>query len=445
MAFRRRLANLADTFLKQHLAQQNAEYENTLIEHRQQQAQAQAAKQAMASRLLDQLSSNPQLAERLKGQNIGGIPADLYIPTSGQAYSAASKPISDAKSLGDLPGVGDIPAMFNAQPGHEAVEPGPTEVDPVTGLNKPRESKINLLMEQRAQKEAALKAASSPVDRTFINPQGIKTTKSVNPWADLGNEYQQELTPEQTISRDNQITKGEAGPKASAAALTKGAEESASAPFHPDYFYNENDEATPVINSAKGPKVGAPIGKLTKTAPGGPGQRLPVSAVDRVTGMNTAEVEGVKILTALKQSGLDRVNDPTDPRWQKFLAGTLKMSSSDLTSSDIQQRTAYVQAAILKSLMAGRPSKWIADIYMQHIPSGDMTGSKLKQVVTNVLQQTGEQRKEMETLYGRPLGPASGMTFDQYNTSNPPDTSMDDPLSTGRSILQQRRSMGVPH
>lgn len=141
---------------------------------------------------------------------------------------------------------------------------------------------------------------------------------------------------------------------------------------------------------------------------------LPSSQQDNIVSLNTAEVEGVKVLKALHGSGLNESNDPLDPRWQKFMVTTLKMAPEDWAKADIQQRTAAINAMFTRGLMGARPSQYVAQIIQQHLPQGEMTGKQLFHVLNNVLEQAGERRTETEALTNRELGPKSGQTYKQW-------------------------------
>lgn len=133
--------------------------------------------------------------------------------------------------------------------------------------------------------------------------------------------------------------------------------------------------------------------------------KLPATEVERMANLNVAEQESVKIMRALQLNGLSNVNDPADPRWQKFVAGTLKMEPGqmDAFKGDMQQRTAAVQALVSRSLMGGRPSQYVMELMLQHLPDGAMTGAKLFSVLNNVMQQTQEQYEGISRLSGVPV------------------------------------------
>jgi hypothetical protein len=297
---------------------------------------------------------------------------------------------------------------------------------------------INDLLAARNAAEKRLTTEANAPDTSIqeTNPDGSQVTKFVSKRA--GGTYNTGLSTTQStlnkanadlaaaptkVKSDNLVEAGTRGEKvktAGATAFSQAAGQGAGhAPYEkPDVMFDDKTGAA--VGEKWNPKTQSydakPIGDVSKTSPKEQG-KLTSAQIDNVTRMNTAEVEGVKVLSMLKKSGLDQSNDPMDPRWQKFVAGTLKISSADYLKSDVQQRTAFIQAALVKSLMGGRPSEFTAKLYLQHLPAGEMTGSKLTQVLTNGLQQTGEARKEMEYLTGHDLAPRGGMTYQQWLTT----------------------------
>ncbi len=148
--------------------------------------------------------------------------------------------------------------------------------------------------------------------------------------------------------------------------------------------------------------------KATQTAQPKPDKPLPYQAAQNIASLNTAEIEGVKVLKALHDSGLDQSNNPADPRWNQFVVTTLKIAPSDYQKADIQQRAAFVNAALTRQLMGGRPSQYVAQLLQQHLPQGQMSGQQLAHVMSNVLQQAGEQRDELGQLIPGVKGPMAG-------------------------------------
>lgn len=192
--------------------------------------------------------------------------------------------------------------------------------------------------------------------------------------------------------------------------------------FLPKYDEKGNVIGTMRGNTATGALTDAGDQKIKPPATGS--KPLPAQTADNLAGMNTAEVEGVKVLRQLKESGLDQSNNPADPRWQKFMVTTLKVSPRDFNKADIQQRTAFVTAVLTRGLMGGRPSQYVAQMIQQHLPQGEMTGSQLYHVMQNVLEQANERRTEVESLSGRKSGslaPTSGENYSQFlkNTPSP--------------------------
>lgn len=195
-------------------------------------------------------------------------------------------------------------------------------------------------------------------------------------------------------------------------------------PYHPTaqgaqpQIFTDKEGNAHAIQFVGGKAVEIPIPSgLTKGGAGGADKPLPYQAAENIKGLNVADVEGTKVLKALHASGLDQSNDPADPRWEQFVVTTLKMAPGDFTKADIQQRTAFVNAALTRNLMGGRPSQYVAQLLQQHLPQGSMTGQQLAHVLTNVLEQTTENRKESANLLKKSYEsvlPVSGQYYQQY-------------------------------
>lgn len=174
-----------------------------------------------------------------------------------------------------------------------------------------------------------------------------------------------------------------------------------------------------LFQNGKATEVPLPDPSLKKVGTGGAAgpKPLPYQQAENIRAMNVADVEGTKVLKALHASGLDTSNDPADPRWTNFVATTLKIAPADFNKADVLQRTSFVQAALTRTLMGGRPSQYIAEMIAKHMPQGTMSGQQLAHIMSNVLEQTAESRKESANLSGRSLEsilPVSGQHYQQY-------------------------------
>lgn len=233
------------------------------------------------------------------------------------------------------------------------------------------------------------------------------------------------VTPGELATPDEQAAADQRGIRIAGAKA--GAEAKAKQPFErppqgpqPQLFQGADGKlrAVQFVNgqAREIPLPGDVIGK----PPTGSGPKLNASQQDNLAGLNTAEVEGVKVLRSLKTSGLDQSNDPTDPRWNQFVVQTLKVAPEDYNKADIQQRSAFVKAALTRGLMGGRPSQYVAEMIQQHMPDGAMSGVQLSHVLRNVLDQSSERRKETAGLSGVPyqsLKPSSGEDYESFLTS----------------------------
>lgn len=187
----------------------------------------------------------------------------------------------------------------------------------------------------------------------------------------------------------------------------------------PQMFQGKDGQQHAVMfQNGKAVEIPLPNADLKKVGSAGAGDKpLPYQAAENLRALNVADVEGTKVLKALHASGLDQSNDPMDPRWVNFVAGTLKIAPGDYTKADVLQRTSFVQAALTRALMGGRPSQYVAQMIEKHMPQGVMAGKQLAHVMSNVLDQTTESRKESANLFNKPyekILPVSGQHYQQF-------------------------------
>lgn len=244
---------------------------------------------------------------------------------------------------------------------------------------------------------------------------------------------------------DAQHTPGRIRAGANAAGANAGATAAAQAPYSkPEEFFNDKGDSVPVRFGPKGATVvpGLPPG-LTRQQP----PKLAPTQMSDLALSNEAEVQGVKVLSQLHNLGLDQSNDPTDPRWTQFVSSTLKMAPGDIERTDINQRVAYIRAAIQRSLQGGRGGKWLAEEYGKHLADPQQSGELLTHILTNSLEENAGKRRELEALMKQnpgAYGPRGGMTLEQYQQllqDAPPATS---PLDSARQKKSQLGGGGQP-
>lgn len=432
MAFRRRLGQLAMTLLEHNLRAQEGDSQEADLRKRQEDL----SRQNMGQKVLEKVFSDPAFAARARQQgmkSIAGVPIDVAIPTDAETANTVAAPIEKAKTLADLPTIEGIAQDFRGQPGSQIKPEQPAQTDPRTGLNLAKPSPIGDLMAIRQAKEKSIIAGLPNETVTGVyNPDKRITETRIVPGSEARKGQTFQTSPNPTDAGVNKGTAalaaapGEAGAQdvmtpglVKRAGQEAGARSAAEAPYaQPQYFTDDNNNLVALKSGPKGIQQvpGMPTG-LHK----GTGVKLTQSQVESVASINTAETEGVKILDALHKTGLDKSNDPMDPRWAKFVVSTLKMAPADWQKADIQQRTAFVQASVLANLVKGRPNKYIAEIYNQHVPQGNMTGQQLAHVLVNVLQQGSEKRDEYANLTGVPVKPPVGASFKQWQDLNPAD------------------------
>lgn len=413
----RRLGNMAQFFLQSHLADQKLHEENDLITQRQtdlarlnDQLREAGANDMRDQNTLDKMLGDPsgRIAEGLlkSGRSrIGGYDPSNFIQTNNTAPGMAD--LAKAKAQADVP---DPSVMLG-----QMIGPGKklTNLNPVSQL---------LGVKDPATGDGVVGARQQTLDKISNDQQGEMDRKNAESFgsaynSNMGTEQANaQNAPAQTarkITDTNLVESGTRKERTATAGSIAGAQAGAAAAFQkPDILYGQNGDATAIKFNPNGSvkQIALPPG-LSKTGP----KDLAVSEVDQLSGIGTAEVEGVKILQQLHKSGLDKSNNPTDPRWEKFVVGTLKMAPTDWNKADIQQRTAFVQAALTRSLMGARPSQYVAQMIQQHMPQGEMTGAQLNHVLNNVLQQGTERRKELANYSGKTIPePTSGTNYSQW-------------------------------
>lgn len=241
MAFRRNLGGLADLLLRSHLARRQATYESDLQARRQ----AELSAQNMRQRILEKALGDPKFANSLPDEMLGGIPKSTLLPSREENIQAAQSGIDKARDLTDLPDPVSLRNNYLAQPGAEMVKPGPTTVDPTTGLNKPNESAMEPLLASLQARRASMENAAPPVNRDYVDPnspEGTKLSVLVNPFKDIGTVRQTEATGAQEgikeghkleaenpfkINTTNLFNKGTQSSEASKAGAIAGAQETA--------------------------------------------------------------------------------------------------------------------------------------------------------------------------------------------------------------------------
>lgn len=173
-----------------------------------------------------------------------------------------------------------------------------------------------------------------------------------------------------------------------------------------------------------GPEVQMPAG----FTPDNPVRELSRAQQDRLVSINASETVGTGVLQMLKDSGLDKDNNPLSSRFDNFVATQLQMAQNSgdpeaqrimAMRDKIQQNAAFVQANMLRSLFQGRPSTYLAALYQKHIPDGKATGQKLYQLLNDALAQGVIQRTDLLKINHQPEGnpdflPESGTSYTEW-------------------------------
>jgi hypothetical protein len=340
------------------------------------------------------------------------------------AVGAVAGAISKAKSVDESLTDEDVKNLYQSHPGGDMTpdylvsQTNTPQGDNLPSRNFTTKANPNLrsVLEEGAARRDMLQNESNKPNQVVygMNPDGSKNALPVNPRTMAPGGITTEVSAQQ--QGKNEATKSLAGPlspgvvraEVGKAGQVAGAQAAAAEPYKdPTMMFDDQGDGTGLKYNPKTKSydtVAMPPG-LGKTAP----KALTQGEVENVASMNAAEIEGVKVLSELHKTGLDKSNDMADPRWAKFVVGTLKMAPGDYQKADIQQRAAYVKAALTRALMGARPSQYVAKIIQEHIPDGAMTGQQLVHVMSNVMEQVGEKRSELGNVSGRKIpGPTTG-------------------------------------
>lgn len=447
-AARRRFANFLDTYLQHHLIRQDQENQSDLIGARQKElAEQQNTQRMLEAYLKDPISTRRAIANGVT--RVGGTDLRTIAPSDDEMLGNLYGEMGKAKTINDLPTDLQLEGQVRGIPGMDGR-------NPVT---------IEQLVAARNERDKRLRLDMPPVQSTGYNPNTRTTETTFNPGDPrqlTGKVVQTAPTPQQlgenkgietetetpyTIAATNKTEKETRKEKVATAGQTAGAQAgaaaAATAPYHPTLLLDDKNNVVPMQFGPKG-GVEEPMPRpLFNAANGGEGAnagRPPASVVTMNASANTAEITGVKILAQMKQLGMDKSNDWLDPKITQWMVGTLGMSPSEAAVSDINQRANYVQAALLRSLMAGRPSKYLAELYTKHIPSAMQSPKLLAHQLRLALEENATQRLNMKASYPDLPEPLGGMTLQQWLTTNPDDTEK----SKGQSKLELLRGGGAP-
>lgn len=424
MAFRRQVGNLATILLQQHLRDKAAAEDDR---------RAAALRQELEDqRHANQTDENIQTAGLETAQQkqlaaikdpTGEIAQRLgqfsLIPSQAQRQGPMMEEISKAKTPEDLMSKEGFRSKLAASPGGINSLP-----EFVSGLNAIDQKGQEIQDEQQA---ADARTAQQKYDESFQQGKAKSDQAAFSAPQDIN-----------TLNQTESGTRTEKGKTAySQAANTGLATQRTADKFSEGDTYKDASGAWHWLKRSEDGSVNDTL-LPPGYEPGGPGQagdqRLTASQVDNLASLNTAETEGVKVLTTMKALGLDKSNDWLTPRADAFAIQTLKIAPQLWARADAVQRLNYVRGAVLRTMMGARPSQYIAEIYANHVPDQLQSGEQLYHTMHNVLEQVGARRTEIESLTNRKpgsLSPTSGMTYSQWIQQN----GVDDP--TGGTMGEQ--------
>lgn len=427
-----------------------------------------------------------EAALKMQGATVPAGYFDSVQPSVSSRLSRTLQGIEGAESLSKVPGPTSIATELKAK---RVPLMNPGIINPETGESSGRLSpELDTALQTRIDKLASFPAtrvsgiydpSTGATREDFIpareSTQARSFQTSPTPEQKGFNEAAEQSTkltrqselgiPEEEARQFSRKAAGERGAKAADTFATIEASHRASLPFQKEMaaFTNNLPELKDFTNLDTGEtqfgtvRRGSGEVRMIGGGPGGfdpgKGRQIPATIADNLAGINTAEIEGVKILRTLRKMGLQDVNDIADPRWNQFVVNVLHASPEDWNKADMQQRIGFVNANLTRALMGSRPSQYVAQTIIQpHLPKQDMTGKQLEHTLINVLQQAQERRAEFaHTLFGQDekgqprglkrLSPSAG-SYEEYqrelgiDTTQPANFTID---ANGRLVPLRRQ------
>lgn len=426
--------------LQQSILQNQATQQDELMRRRQREdderALGQAAFNARATSdrevLKDLLQKSPVTASQYLGLKRANEDAASPVSTAIQAAKNPGEAMDDTAITNQYKfgGGHDFLDSRNIGQGFQSTDnPGGIEV-------------LKSLIAQGVNKRNALqKEAEAPNQFVEIaNPDGSTTKLPSNPRTAPPIGYKTGLTGDEKTALEIANINKTAGPKARAGGQYQNAVSAASAAYNPDYFEDEQGNLVGLIPDGKGgfKPANLPPGLHRTGANAAENKPPPMSVVQTNSQGNTAELEGVKLLTTLKQMGLENSNNWMDPKITQWMIAKLGMAPDDPRIADVNQRANFVQAAMLQALMKGRPSQYLAALYNKHIPDATQSPKLLVHQIHKVLQENAEYRLQNQQVYKNLPDPTGGMTYQQWLQMYP-ETRDQAPTGAGQGKLDALR------
>ncbi len=86
-------------------------------------------------------------------------------------------------------------------------------------------------------------------------------------------------------------------------------------------------------------------------------------------------------------------------------------------NADLQQQTGYIRATLLRSLLGGRPSRQITEIFQSHLPKEDFTPAMIMNTIRLVKQEISDRYAGIEAGSGQKLKPLNMSGTTQTDTT----------------------------
>lgn len=156
--------------------------------------------------------------------------------------------------------------------------------------------------------------------------------------------------------------------------------------------------------------------KVVTPGVGAPGTSLPPKAqklgTEEQTFVDTAQgIQGTmdRVTKSIEEAGLQHANSITD--WGSTQAQNWIRKQGfepEQFQADLQQQTGYIRATLLRSLLGGRPNKYVTEIFQSHLPAEFQTPAQIYNTMRLVRQEIQDRYAGISQGHGGQALPSLG-------------------------------------
>jgi hypothetical protein len=133
----------------------------------------------------------------------------------------------------------------------------------------------------------------------------------------------------------------------------------------------------------------------------GKGKTLTPQQQGEVGSYDSVLKESSRILDLLHKSGLDKENNPINPRMRSYIAQKLKVNGSDPVVDQVIQNIGYLQTVALRSAAGNqRLTHDLMETFKPHIGDTESSGARIATILPELQRQIGDRRANLYRLAG---------------------------------------------